>query len=123
MLEYLDSVSTGVGLLLIVSLTILPAPVDADDPPEAPPPEPTEAPDDAPTLLSASIAGGGGEMLTSDSFRMVGTVGPPDAGSASSPSYTVSTGFSGSGSVGNPDPLFTDGFESQDTGAWSGTVP
>lgn len=123
MLGYFDSVSAVVGLLLIMSLTILSAPADADDPPEAPPPEPTEAPREVPELLSTTIAGGGGEILTSSSFRMTGTVGPPDAGSASSPSYQISGGFSGSGSVGNPEPVFADGFESGGTGAWSGTVP
>ncbi len=123
MLGYLDSVSSGVGLVLIMILTIVPVAVDADDPPEASPPKPAEAPRVAPELLSTTIAGGGGEILTSSSFRMTGTVGPPDAGSMSSPSYQMSGGFSGSGSVGNPEPLFADGFETGGTGAWSGSVP
>ena len=58
--------------------------------------------------------------MTSESFRMVSTVGPPDAGAASSASFQVAGGFSGSGSPGNPGPIFADGFESGDTAQWGG---
>lgn len=119
----LDSVSIRVGFLLLVCLVLTQGSVKAEEPPVATETTSAEEPDQVPELLAVTISGGGGETLTSSSFRMTGTVGPPDAGSASSPSFQMSGGFSGSGSVGNPQPLFSDGFESNNTGGWHTTVP
>lgn len=81
----------------------------------------------APKLLQAydlswwSVDGGGGTS-SGGVFAVTGSLGQPDAGSAGGCGTAVAGGvWSGPEPCGTP--LFCDGFESGDTGAWASVTP
>lgn len=65
-----------------------------------------------------SVDGGGG-IATGGVYRLVGTIGQPDAGRSTGGIYTLRGGFL---QPAPADPIFADGFESGDLSAWSSSV-
>ncbi|MCP4658763.1 MAG: hypothetical protein GY856_25410 [bacterium] len=65
-----------------------------------------------------SVDGGGG-VATGGVYRLVATIGQPDAGRLTGGIYTLRGGFLQPSSA---DPIFNDGFESGDLSGWSSAV-
>jgi hypothetical protein len=101
------------GLLLAALLT--PALAQGTDLP----PEPELEPEGTTARLTFTIDSGGGTS-SFGTTELTGTVGQPDIGVATAGSIALIGGFWGRGV---PDHIFTDGFESGDSSAWSTTVP
>ncbi len=75
----------------------------------------------SPEILWWTIDGGGGKSFGGD-FVITASFGQPEAvGSSSGGEFTLRGGFWHRGTA--QVPLFTDGFESGDLGAWSSSLP
>lgn len=84
-----------------------------------PQPAPEGAPEGTEPTLSFTIDSGGGTS-SSAAFQLTGSIGQPETGTASSPNHTLVGGFWGRTAASD---IFTDGFESGDTTAWSSAIP
>lgn len=83
------------------------------------PAEPELEPEGTTATLHFTIDSGGGTS-TSGATELTGTVGQPDVGVAAAGPFALIGGFWGRGV---PEHIFTDGFESGDSSAWSVTIP
>jgi hypothetical protein len=100
--------------LVAMSVTLLAAIARAEDPGA---PEGTSTP----TVQKPSVDAGGGPAA-SPSYRFSGTVGQPDVGDAASLSFRFQGGRWPEPNGTDTSSIFSDGFESGDTGAWSGFI-
>ena len=70
-------------------------------------------------ITRSTLDAGGSTERSPDNLVVRGTIGQPDVGASASGTYFLTGGFwSTGGSIG----IFSDGFESGDTSAWSVTV-
>ncbi|MDA8019745.1 MAG: hypothetical protein MPN21_20080 [Thermoanaerobaculia bacterium] len=70
-------------------------------------------------ITRSTLDAGGSTERSPDNVVVRGSIGQPDVGVAAAGSYYLTGGFwSTQGNIG----IFSDGFESGDTSAWSGTV-
>ncbi len=114
-----------VGLVAVTMLIAAGARADnprLDDDPASDPNPPVELKLFSPYDMSWwSVDGGGGES-TGGVFALTGAIGQPDAARSGGCGVVLDGGI-WSGPVLCETPLFCDGFESGDFGAWSGVAP
>jgi hypothetical protein len=88
---------------------------------------PAEEPGDPPEAVTAdamdwwSVDAGGGRT-SGGTWMAISAIGQFDAGTLSAGAVTMNGGFVVADEPGEP-PLFTDGFETGDLGAWSSVSP
>lgn len=70
------------------------------------------------SISQYAIYGGGGEVSSADDFRIIGTLGQPEAGTLSGGGFELVGGFWAGIDARTVD-VFEDGFETGDVSRWS----
>jgi hypothetical protein len=85
--------------------------------------EPTSKPDSRePDAIEWWSVDNGGSVSTGGAWQLTSTIGQPDAGDLAGGAFVLEGGFEIRRPAAGPS-VFSDGFESGGTGAWSSVTP